>query len=65
MGDLEDHIHPIQKFSTKNAPKSDYFVENRKYLLEDLGSVLEISSIVWSYFCDLEEYQNLPLQRLT
>ena len=49
----------------KNEPNSDYFVENREYVLEDLGLVLRISLIMWFYFCDLEEYQNIPLQKLT
>lgn len=65
MGDLEGHIYPIQRFSMKNESNSDYFVENREYDLEDLGLVLRISLIVWFYFCDLEECQNIPLQRLT
>ena len=49
----------------KNEPNSDYFVENREYVLEDLGLVLRISLIMWFYFCDLEEYQNISPQKLT
>ena len=49
----------------KNESNLDYFVENREHVLEDLGLVLRISLIVWSYFCDLEECQNISLQRLT
>jgi len=45
MGDLEDLIWPVQRFSAINASSLDYSIENRRYILDILGLALETSLI--------------------
>jgi len=45
IDNLEGHIQLVQRFSKRKASSSDYSVENMGYILEDLGSALNIRSI--------------------
>jgi len=46
---LKECIQLVQRFSVRNAFNSDYSIRESKYIWDDFGLALRISSIAWSH----------------
>jgi len=49
IGNLEKQIQLVLRFSERKALSSTYSMGEKGYILDDLGSEPEISSIAWSH----------------